>query len=318
MTLLPSAERNKAGNTCMNASISICICTLRRLTLERTLESLKHQALFDGTMAEIVIIDNDAAGSARAIIERMAHDIPFPIRYDIEPRKGLSFARNRALETARGDWLALIDDDEIAEPNWIAELLNCARSYGADAAVGTVRPRFETKPPYWMARSPMFDVLLPATGTRIGMAEGNTANALLRAEFFKNCSIHFDPALNETGSEDTDFFGRALDLGAVVVSAREAVVYDLVSPLRMTAQYQIQRSLSVGENTARLKHRYGGALPLLGVIGRAGFNVVAALALMIASWPWSRAASYRYFIFFIRNIGKFRYCLGVPAVKPYA
>jgi succinoglycan biosynthesis protein ExoM len=279
---------------------------------------LKHQVLFGDTSAEIVIIDNDLAGSARATIKRMAREIPFPIRYDIEPCKGLSFARNRALENARGDWVALIDDDEVAEPNWIMELLNCARRYGADAAVGTVRPRFQTKPPYWMVRSPIFHLPLPPTGTRIDIGGGNTANALLRAEFFRNCKIRFDPEFNETGGEDTDFFRRALDLGAVVVSAREAVVYDLVSPERMTAKYQIKRSLSIGETHARIRHRYGGAVALLGVIGRAGFNVLAASTLMIASWPWNRAASYRYFILLIRNIGKFRYCLGVTAVKIYA
>jgi succinoglycan biosynthesis protein ExoM len=310
------AERSGVRLT-MSTLISVCICTLHRQSLEQTLDSIKRQVLCDDASAEIVIIDNDAAGSAESIVNRMERDIPYPVRYEIEPRRGLSFARNCALESARGDWLALIDDDEVAESNWVVELLNCARRYSADAVVGRVWPRFQAQPPPWIARSPVFEYRLPPTGTKVG-EEALTGNVLLRAEFLATSGIRFDPAFNEIGSEDSEFFQRALTFGAVIVSAREAVVYELVPPERTTSSYQVQRSLSVGETNARVKHQYGGTVSLLALMARAGVNVLVATSLMLACWPWSKTYSYRYFIFLVRNVGKFRYFLRRPPVKMYS
>src|SRR5690348_10660164 len=89
------AERSGVKLT-MSTLISVCICTLHRQTLEQTLDSIKRQVLCDDASVEMVIIDNDVAGSAAAIVNKMERDIPFSVRYQIEPRRGLSFARNCA------------------------------------------------------------------------------------------------------------------------------------------------------------------------------------------------------------------------------
>ena len=94
-------------------SISVAICTRERPDdLARCLASL---AASTERPLEILVIDNAPESDAtRRVVEQ------FPgVGYYCEPQKGLSAARNAALEHALGDIVAFIDDDALAHPNWI-------------------------------------------------------------------------------------------------------------------------------------------------------------------------------------------------------
>lgn len=301
----------------MGALISMCVCTYRRPSLARTLESLMAQKLPEGAAAEILVIDNDAAGSAREMTERAASSAPFPVRYGIEPRKGLSFARNCTLDLAGGDWLALIDDDEVAEPSWIAELIACARRYDPDALIGAVIPRFEPPPPPWVVRSGFFDLWLPPTGAPVGMGEALSGNALLRASFLNAHALRFDEAFNASGGEDSDFFRRLIARGGRIVSCRQAVVHEAVGGERMTNEYVMRRSLRIGEVYARVTHRHGGVFGFAIGMMRAACNVAAAAVLTAALLPWGKDVYYRYYVLLVRNLGKLRYYFGVQPIEMY-
>jgi succinoglycan biosynthesis protein ExoM len=298
-------------------AVSICICTYRRASLQRTLESVAAQSLPAGVSSEIVVVDNDALSSARAVVEQFARSVPVRVSYAVEPRKGLSAARNRTLELGTGEWLAFIDDDEIADADWLMRLVACAQVSGADAVVGTVLPKFEQTPPPWVRESKFFDLWLPPTGTRIGMGEALLGNALVRASFVHDKGLRFDPAFDATGGEDTDFFGRFVRAGGVVVSSREAIVHELVPPERMSKRYLTARSLRAGEVHARVTHRQGGARALATGMARAAFNVAAATVIAVAAAPLGRGISYRYYLALTRNIGKFRYYFGIPQIEMY-
>ena len=87
-------------------TVSICIATFRRQEKLRAL--LNDIAAQKSAPHEIVVVDNDAAGSARAVVEeRRKLGLPCPLRYEIQPRQNISLARNRTVELASGKWLAL-------------------------------------------------------------------------------------------------------------------------------------------------------------------------------------------------------------------
>ncbi|WP_348674536.1 glycosyltransferase family A protein, partial [uncultured Abyssibacter sp.] len=87
--------------------IAVCVCTYHRpTTLRHLLETLAEQTL---RPREVIVVDNDHAGSARDVCERF--DAPFTIRYAIESVQNISRARNHALSLASCPWLAFIDDD---------------------------------------------------------------------------------------------------------------------------------------------------------------------------------------------------------------
>src|SRR5262249_39237624 len=100
-----------------NLTISVAVCTRERpADLARCLSSLEGST---ERPLEILVIDNAPDSSTtRLVVEQ------FPaVEYYCEPQRGLSAARNAALEHARGDIVAFIDDDAIAHPSWI----ECAR-----------------------------------------------------------------------------------------------------------------------------------------------------------------------------------------------
>jgi succinoglycan biosynthesis protein ExoM len=97
------------------STVSVCIATYRRA--ERLAAVLDDLTRLTRLPDEVVVVDNDAAASARPVVEhRLREGAPFPIRYAVQPVKNISLTRNKTVELAGGDWLAFIDDDERAPP----------------------------------------------------------------------------------------------------------------------------------------------------------------------------------------------------------
>ena len=119
-------------------NVSICICTCNRpAMLERLLDSLGDVDLgeLEPSAVEIVVVDNDPSGSARAVCERARQTLPFPIHFVEESRRGIAFARNRLVNEAlaRGaDLLALLDDDDVPQRDWLRQLLRRQREGEGD------------------------------------------------------------------------------------------------------------------------------------------------------------------------------------------
>ena len=104
----------------MTPDVSVCIATFRRPSgLARLLDSLAKLKLPEGVTVEIVVVDNDPAASAAPILAGW-RATPHVLRAFGEPRANVSHARNRGVAESRGRWLAFIDDDEVADENWIA------------------------------------------------------------------------------------------------------------------------------------------------------------------------------------------------------
>src|SRR5688572_17275059 len=103
------------------------ITYLRPQGLRRLLDSLERQAFIENERPEldIVVVDNDAAGSAASICRDFTPAFG-KIHYAVEPSRGIPYARNRVCRLARElghELLAFIDDDETAAPQWLDKLL---------------------------------------------------------------------------------------------------------------------------------------------------------------------------------------------------
>ena len=89
----------------------------------------------------LLVVDNDAAGSARETVERLG--LP-STRYVCEPTPGIAAARNRALDEAEGArLLVFIDDDERPADGWLSALVECHRQERCAAVAGAVVPDVE-------------------------------------------------------------------------------------------------------------------------------------------------------------------------------
>lgn len=131
--------------------VSVCVCTFKRHgLLPLLLASLARQTL-GLAQFEIVVVDNDAAGSAAGAVAEFGPMHPaVRLTCSVEPVSGLSQARNRTVRMARGQLLAFIDDDEQAETDWLAELVGTFRKHNADLVLGPVHPIFAPGTPDWV------------------------------------------------------------------------------------------------------------------------------------------------------------------------
>lgn len=97
--------------------------------LRKCLGSLHDQ---DYGAREIVVVDN---GSPRGLENLMGGDFPGVRFIRLDTNQGFAGGSNRGIEGARGEYVALINDDAVAEPTWIGAMVTVAES---DASVGAV------------------------------------------------------------------------------------------------------------------------------------------------------------------------------------
>jgi succinoglycan biosynthesis protein ExoM len=235
----------------MKDHISVCICTLHRnKMLERLLKSLKSQeteGLFDYS---VVVVDNDASGSARETVAHMRAELGLAIDYDVEPEQTIPAARNRALGLARGNYVGIIDDDEFAPRHWLINLYRSIQSYDVDGGLGPVYPFFSQRPPYWLLKGRFCERPVLRTGTLLDWTQTRTGNVLLKKDVFDKHKLRFDLKWKTSGS-DRAFFREAIATGCRFIAVKEALVYETVPPERWKKSYYFRRSLVQGFNTAR-------------------------------------------------------------------
>lgn len=233
--------------------LSIVICTYDRPTsLEATLRSCLAQTNALGLSIEIVVVDNHPSGSARTVVANLAASARWPMRYVTELTRNMSTLRNRGFSEAAGRLAALIDDDEIAEPDWLDQLVGALRLADADMAVGPRRAVFAGEsPPYdptgaQFAR--IFDLpdgaIIPLTASsgkpRYGMGTGNSLFDLSRC--FPNGEAAMREEFGDAGGEDAELFIRLYRQGRRIVWAAQAVVTETVAPHRTAVTYRLIRA----------------------------------------------------------------------------
>lgn len=239
-------------------TVTICVCTHRRPHgLKRLLDSLKSLVLPPELAVDLLVVDNDASGSGREVFEANVQGWGMPARYVVESRSGVGHARSRCVHEAEGQWIAFIDDDEWADPQWLAALWRLRQQRDADGVFGPVLVRFEQEPPAWLVASGAYRRPHHPSGTRLEWRDCASGNVLFRRQLFFDVG-GFDPAFAQSGSEDSDFFWRCIGVGAMFLWCDEAVAYEGVPPQRMTREYLNRRAFINGQNYARLHaHREG-------------------------------------------------------------
>lgn len=132
--------------------ISVAICTYDRYDLfEAALASLRQQTL-PAHRYQIIVVDN-SPDAARARVYLQKYDNVDNIRYIHIAVPGLSNARNIAAQQCRTDFIAYMDDDAVAESDWLESLLAAFAKFGDKAAAvgGPVLPIWQDERPNWLS-----------------------------------------------------------------------------------------------------------------------------------------------------------------------
>lgn len=285
--------------------VCVCICTYKRPELlKRLLSSLEEQetaGLFDYS---IVIVDNDRSESARQTVESYAQQLKTSIRYYVEPDQNIAVARNKAVENARGDFIAFIDDDEFPISDWLWNLYTACARFSADGVLGPVKPHFVENSPAWLKKSKLCERRLHPTGTVMLAGDTRTGNVLLKRDIFDNPDHRFEPEFGRTGGEDLWFFLKVIKKGRVFVWCNEAPVYETVSPERWKESFYLRRSIRLGGlagNEVRTKARPDRSITRV-IASFCGYSLTLLLAIFFGKHVFMR--------FLCKSLYNFSYLLG--------
>jgi succinoglycan biosynthesis protein ExoM len=243
------------------ATVTIGVLTFRRPDdLRAVLPALLEQAAeVDGPhhRVDVLVVDNDATGSARPVVEALASP---RVRYVVEAAPGIAAARNRVLDEASGsDLLVFIDDDERPHPHWLRLLLETRVRFDAHVVAGAVVSDFDGVLDAWIGAGDFFRRRRLPTGTPIRVAATN--NLLLDMALVRRLGLRFDPDFGLTGGSDTLFTRGLAAAGATMVWCDEAVVTDHVPASRMTRDWVLRRAFRSGNSATRVDVVLAGTTP---------------------------------------------------------
>ena len=227
---------------------TVIVCTFNRCqTLAGTLERLAKSVVPVSTEWEVLIADNNSSDATSEVAKDFCGRYPDRFRYVFERRPGKSYALNSAIQQARGDVIAFVDDDVSMEPTWLGNLIAEFCSGDWAGIGGRILPQWPCAPPSWFpeegwsVRAPLgiFDLGVearPLTDAPFG------ANMAIRRRVFEKHGLFrtdLGPGPNNKvrNNEDTEFGRRLLTAGERIKYAPAALVYHPVDRNRLHKHY---------------------------------------------------------------------------------
>lgn len=240
---------------------SVVICTYNRAKyLKETIACAVEQTLSSGTF-EILVVDNGSTDETACVVKTcQITESESLIRYVLEPDVGLSAARNRAIQEARGQILCFLDDDAIPDPGWLEWIVQ-GFAVGGDRVAcvgGGIVPVYEKPLPPW------FSSALEITYRPLLRQSELYATSYPHYPYGANFSVRSDVAREIGGfntelgykgkglipCEETEFLLRIEKAGYRVMMEPRAVVRHLIPETRLGHQYYLRRRYASGQGDA--------------------------------------------------------------------
>jgi succinoglycan biosynthesis protein ExoM len=237
-------------------AITICICTFRRSSILTALSTVANQLLSDDISLQLIVIDNDDAESALKSVMNFAKTTGIEVAYRHVPGANIAIARNAGLDLAATEWLAFLDDDEIASEVWLNNLI--AERLGATAIFGRCTAVYDEQTPQWIRDGDYHSTRIE-TDVKTAIVTGYAGNVLINMDFVRQHKLRFDTTLGKTGGEDTIFFREIYEKGGLLRYAKNAVVYEPVPSNRNNLRWIIQRKYRSGQIYGTMLYRFDKA-----------------------------------------------------------
>lgn len=243
--------------------ISVVVCTYNRSELlYKCLQSLTGQTL-DSSLFEVLILDNNSTDATPKIADRFVKNNQ-NFRNISELNQGLSHARNRGWREARGKYVAYIDDDAKATPDWCERILNVFNTVTPTpvAVGGQIHPFYEIPPPAWFTDD--FEIrtwgehsgFLELPRARSGFSGSNMAFQRRILERFGGFSTLFGIVGGKLRmGEDTEFFYRIYDEESNFWYDPLILVYHWVPKRNFSVMYRVSRSYNSARSFSYIQNK---------------------------------------------------------------
>lgn len=215
--------------------------------LPEMLQSLTTQTL-PKDMWEAVIVNNNSTDDTARVVEEFATSHPdINLRLVEEKNQGLSWARNKGIAESKGDYIVIIDDDEVACPELLQTYFDFLDTHPhIVAAGGCITPRYPKKRPSWLTKL----TERPISG-RLNL--GNKEKMFPEGKYFgggnmalRRTAIDYYGAFNTNlgrqgsrllGGEEKELYMRYYSSGEDIYYLPQAEIFHIISPERLTKPY---------------------------------------------------------------------------------
>jgi glycosyltransferase involved in cell wall biosynthesis len=128
---------------------SVIIATYNRADeLVKTLESLRNLECTGPW--EVIIVDNNSPDNTREVVLERVDSFPVPLRYILEKEQGRSAALNAGIRVAKGELLAVTDDDVRVDAHWLLNGEQALDRLHCDYLGGKALPLWSGELPEWL------------------------------------------------------------------------------------------------------------------------------------------------------------------------
>lgn len=279
--------------------ISVVICTYNRCVyIKDAMESLYNQTL-PKDQYEVIIVNNNSTDHTEQVCRTFLAEHPLAhYLYLNESRQGASFARNTGAAHAGSSLLCFMDDDAIADKDYLEKIVAFFEHYpDAGGLGGRIIPRYIPSEPRWMSHYVSSLVGHFHYSDHVSIFSTNKypleSNMIIRKADFD--AIHgFNPALPgvagtlRIGGEGKDFFFRLKALGRTIYYDPSIRVQHVVEVPKLTREYMYRVASGIGRGErVRMKEKGEWAFykKIIEYIFKLGASVVLGIKYTLQGTP---------------------------------
>jgi glycosyltransferase involved in cell wall biosynthesis len=205
---------------------------------------------------EILVIDN---GTVK--VQSLVKQYP-DVRYVSEDNTGLSYARNRAIKEAKGDWILYIDDDALSDKNLVSTSLKHCQ-INQKVFGGVYYPWYHYGQPKWHKEEYGSNSKNFAASGRLPNHEFLSGGIIcIHKDVFNNIGT-FNTDLGMTGTKTG--YGEESELQERMIRAKiprfydpSLIIHHVVAPYKLSVDWFLKSNISRGEDMA--KYQIGNTL----------------------------------------------------------
>ena len=244
----------------MNAStiaISVVICSYNRASyIYEAMDSLYNQS-FSKNAYEVIVVDNNSTDNTADICDQFIathNDAHF--YYLTEPNQGASFARNTGAKMAKGHLLCFMDDDAVADSQYLEKIDAFFKQYpSAGGLGGRIIPRYIPEEPVWMSHFVSSLVGNFNYSNEVTIFSPNKypleSNMIIRKNDFDavngfNTALPGVKGTLRIGGEGKEFFLKLKATGKTIYYDPAIVVEHIVETKKLTKEYLYRVASGIG------------------------------------------------------------------------
>lgn len=241
----------------MQIAISIVICSYNREAyIIEAIDSLYKQDI-DKERYEVIVVDNNSKDNTAAKVKAYIAEHPdMQLYYYLETRQGASYARNTGAEKSRGALICCMDDDAVAMPGYLQNIITFFEQHtDATGLGGRIIPRYIPSEPKWMSHYVSslvgnFDYSPVAKPFDNGRYPLESNMIVRRDDFFAvggfNTSLPGVKGTLRVGGEGKEFFYKLIERGGIIYYDPSVIVHHVVEVKKLTSEYMYRVASGIG------------------------------------------------------------------------